>query len=215
MIKLENKDSSALGVSDLCGVGAIITDPPYGIALKSNCKRGVNDRKQHYGIAGDENQEAGLHILDIAKQANIPVVAFFSSPWKPWPGDWRNLIVWDKGGGTGFGGDTKTCLRRTWELIQVNNTTPIENGRPESVWRVTFSNSIFKDHNCAKPVALMKKLISTFVPPGSLILDPFMGSGSTGVAAKELGYDFWGVEVDPKHFETASRRIDMIEDLLI
>ena len=215
MIKLENKDSTTLSLDDLANVGAIITDPPYGIDLKSNCKRGVKGRNAKYGIEGDSNQDAGNIIINMSKAAGVPVLACFASPSKPWPGDWRNLIVWDKGGGTGFGGDTKTCLRRTWELIQVNNKTPINNGRPESVWRVTFSNSIFKDHNCAKPVSLMKKLISTFVPPGSLILDPFMGSGSTGVAAKELGYDFWGIEKDEKHYKTAEQRINNITDLLL
>lgn len=213
--KLEHRSSLELTADDLRGVGAIITDPPYGIALSSHCGRGVKDRKASYGILGDESQDAGLHIMKIAKDANIPVVAFFSSPYKPWPGTWRNLIVWDKGGGTGFGGDTKTCLRRTWEMIQVQNSTPINEGRPEAVWRCTFSNQIFKMHNCAKPVPLMERLISTFVPPRALILDPFMGSGSTGVAAKNLGYDFWGIELDEAHYKTADERIKNTQPTLL
>ena len=213
--KLENLNALELSADDITHVGAIITDPPYGISLSSHCGRGVNGRKENYGIVGDNNQDAGLHIIKIAKQAKIPVVAFFASPYKPWPGSWRNLIVWDKGGGTGFGGDTKTCLRRTWELIQVQNASPINEGRPESVWRCTFSNQIFKSHNCAKPVQLMERLIATFVPPGSMILDPFMGSGSTGVAAKNLGYDFWGIELEEHHYNTAHERITNTQPTLL
>jgi tRNA G10 N-methylase Trm11 len=201
-------DALKLTASDFAGVFAVVTDPPYGIGLQSHCKRGVKDRKAEYNVVGDDSQRAGNHVLSVARAARVPVIAFFASPWKPWPGKWRNLIVWDKGGGTGFGGDTAKCLRRTWELIQVDNNSKITDGRPESVWRATFSNAIFKHHPCAKPVSLLKRLISTFVDQeNALVFDPFMGSGSTGVACAELGLPFRGLEIDPIYCEAATRRI--------
>ena len=205
---LTNSDSMRLTVKDFEGVTAVITDPPYGVNLKSNCKRGVKGRSESYSIKGDKDQSCGEYVLGLARQAQVPVIAMFASPRLPWSGKFRNLIVWDKGGGTGFGGDTATCLRRTWELIQVENTIPMV-GRPESVWRVSLNNAIYKDHPCAKPVGLIKKLITTFVNiTNPLIFDPFMGSGPTGVACAELGIDFKGNEIDKTYFQTARLKIE-------
>ena len=64
-----------------------------------------------------------------------------------------------------------------------------------------------RDHPTEKPISLMATLIDVQTEPDTLVLDPFMGSGSTGVAAVRMGRRFIGVEHDPKHFETACRRI--------
>lgn len=58
-----------------------------------------------------------------------------------------------------------------------------------------------------KPVALMRELLGLFTSQNDLVLDPFMGSGTTGVAAVNSGRRFVGIEIDKKHFETACRRI--------
>jgi len=63
-------------------------------------------------------------------------------------------------------------------------------------------------HPTQKPVALMEYLIRTYTNRGDTVLDNCMGSGTTGVAAKRLGRHFIGIENDPKHFETARRRIN-------
>ena len=59
-----------------------------------------------------------------------------------------------------------------------------------------------------KPLPLVCSLVSDFTETGQVILDPFMGSGTTGVAATRLGRRFVGIELDPKHYETACRRIE-------
>lgn len=64
------------------------------------------------------------------------------------------------------------------------------------------------DHPTVKPLALMRWLLTLVVPPGGLVLDPFLGSGSTGVAAIELGMRFVGVERDRKSFDIACARIE-------
>jgi DNA modification methylase len=63
-------------------------------------------------------------------------------------------------------------------------------------------------HPTVKPVKLMEYLIKLITPPGGTVLDPFMGSGSTGVAARNLGFDFIGVEMNEEYFEIAKKRID-------
>jgi site-specific DNA-methyltransferase (adenine-specific) len=64
-------------------------------------------------------------------------------------------------------------------------------------------------HPTQKPVPLMRWCIERAkVPPAGLILDPYMGSGSTGVAAVEMRHPFIGIEIEPRYFDTACRRIE-------
>lgn len=63
------------------------------------------------------------------------------------------------------------------------------------------------DHPTVKPTDLMRWLCRLVTPPGGLILDPFMGSGSTGVAAVEEGFRFVGVDLEARHVEIAERRM--------
>jgi DNA modification methylase len=66
------------------------------------------------------------------------------------------------------------------------------------------------DHPTVKPQELMKYLIRMVTPEGGIVLDPFMGSGSTGMAAKELGVDFIGIELSPDYIAIAKNRIDNV-----
>ena len=67
------------------------------------------------------------------------------------------------------------------------------------------------DHPCPKPVSYMEWLVTTVSLPGHLILDPFMGSGTTGVACARLGRRFVGIEIEPKYFDIACRRIEQAQ----
>jgi DNA modification methylase len=62
-------------------------------------------------------------------------------------------------------------------------------------------------HPTQKPVQSLKPLISAFTKPGGIVLDPFSGSGSTLVAARELGRQFIGIDLDPDHHRTATHRL--------
>lgn len=64
------------------------------------------------------------------------------------------------------------------------------------------------EHPTEKPVPLMRELVADFTRPGELVCDPFMGSGTTGVACAQMGRRFLGVERDPKWFDLACRRIE-------
>lgn len=66
----------------------------------------------------------------------------------------------------------------------------------------------FNKHPTVKAGKLMRYLINLITPPGGVVLDPFMGSGSTGVAAKALGFGFIGIEMQEDYFEIAKRRIE-------
>lgn len=66
-------------------------------------------------------------------------------------------------------------------------------------------------HPTVKPIKLMQYLIKLVTPPNGTVLDPFMGSGTTGVAAKQLGFNFIGCELSPEYMEIAKKRIDHVE----
>lgn len=78
---------------------------------------------------------------------------------------------------------------------------------PKSVWK--FAKDVQKSalHPTQKPVALVEELIKTYTNPGNVVLDSCMGSGTTGLAAKNLGRKFIGIELDEKYFEIAKERI--------
>jgi DNA modification methylase len=64
------------------------------------------------------------------------------------------------------------------------------------------------NHPTVKPTKLMTYLINLVTPPGATVLDPFMGSGTTGLACKETGNQFIGIERDPEYFQLATTRIN-------
>jgi site-specific DNA-methyltransferase (adenine-specific) len=64
------------------------------------------------------------------------------------------------------------------------------------------------NHPTVKPIALMRYLCRLVTPPGGIVLDPFMGSGTTGKAALLEGFSFIGIERDPKYFEIAQARVN-------
>ena len=69
-------------------------------------------------------------------------------------------------------------------------------------------------HPTVKPVELMKYLCRLVTPKGGIVLDPFMGSGSTGMAAKDEGFEFIGIEKEKEYFEIAEQRINTTSPLL-
>ena len=90
------------------------------------------------------------------------------------------------------------------------NTDEVVNNQyyPKSILEISnCSNKIDKLHPTQKPTALMEYLIKTYTNEGETVLDFTMGSGSTGVAAKNLNRNFIGIELDEKYFEIAKRRI--------
>lgn len=190
----------------LSGVDAVVTDPPYGIALENHDPGGARAARD-FIVIGDGCQNVGNDFLAWADSHRIPTITF-ASPWKPWGGNWRNLIVWDKGGGVGGGGDTATCLKRSWELIQVARNKPINGERSESIIRHYVGPELSKDHVCAKPVSVLQWLLEKFTNSGDTILDPFMGSGTTGVACIRTGRKFIGIEIDERYFDIAVKRLE-------
>jgi site-specific DNA-methyltransferase (adenine-specific) len=101
------------------------------------------------------------------------------------------------------------------ELYRTNQPTKYNNGEtiyPKTLISINGKskelNSKYKIHPTQKPVALMEYLIKTYTNEGETVLDNCMGSGTTGVACKNLNRNFIGIEKDDKYFEIACKRIN-------
>lgn len=179
----------------------VITDPPFGIALEEHGRNGYD-----WAIRGDEDQTVGIDVLGRFHSAGRGVVAF-ASPKKPWPGEWRQHLVWDKGPAVGGGGDRETCWKFDWELVQIANTPALSGKRDSSVLRYWIGQRDYALHPNQKPVPLLTYLIEKLASDNPLIVDPFMGSGSTLVAAKKCGRRALGIEVEERYCEIAATRM--------
>jgi len=76
-----------------------------------------------------------------------------------------------------------------------------------TVWRLPPETSI-DDHPCPYPVEIPKRCIESSCPPSGVVLDPFMGSGTTGVACVRTGRKFIGIEIDKGYFDIACKRVE-------
>ena len=191
-------------------VDAVVTDPPYGI----NAKLGMGG-----GSKGDGGMWAGVHIegdLDTsARDDALRIASAQFAAFAKWntsrPPLTRAAVIWNKGEHTGagdlslpwkpdfefvfIGGDGWSWPRRGSGVVQVNAIAGC----------VADRNDGHRFHPFEKPVEIMRHFCER--APGKIILDPFMGSGTTGVAAIKLGRKFIGIEIEPKYFDIACRRI--------
>lgn len=107
-------------------------------------------------------------------------------------GDVKNHPLWDPSIGT-------NVQRLKHKILEHNKTL----GQQHQV-----QGAVGNNHPTVKPIELMKYLIKLITPPGGTVLDPFNGSGSTGCAAVELGYNYVGIDLDPHYVEISIKRIE-------
>lgn len=189
-------------------VDAVVTDPPYGI--KADRKQGARANKQHgaawaaskdYGAtAWDDDRpsrEAFGQMLRVGRHAVIFGGNYFTDRLPPSP----SWIVWDKDNGANNYADFELAwtshkraarkVRWRWHgMLQ-------EPGHPKDV----------RQHPTQKPLGLMLWVIEHYTEPGDLVVDPYCGSGTTGVACVQLGRRFIGIEREAAYVEIARKRI--------
>jgi DNA modification methylase len=192
-------------------VDAVVTDPPYGIG-----EAGINQvrkqpwRKSHdrwrnpvardYGVSSWDDEPAHEAVAKAIETAKWAIVFGGNYYHLPPSSCW---LVWDKE----TGGDFADC-----ELAWTNLRCAVR--RIRYLWNGFQRANGEKrgDHPTQKPIGVMKWCIERLPDDAHTILDPFMGSGTTGVAAVKLGRRFIGIEIEPKYFDIACRRIQAALD---
>tara|TARA_R110000868_G_C10748922_1_gene753008 strand:+ start:217 stop:894 length:678 start_codon:yes stop_codon:yes gene_type:complete len=178
-------------------VDAVITDPPYGINENSKkvASRGNMAAPKDYGDFDWDKSPPADELIELIRTKG-KYQAFFGGNYFTLPPT-SCWLVWDKLNGDN---DFADC-----ELAWTN--------WPKAVRRLQWRwNGMIRQgneeryHPTQKPLEVMKWIIE-LCPKSETILDPFMGSGTTGVAAIQMGRKFVGIERDPKYFEIACKRI--------
>lgn len=183
-------------------VDAVITDPPYGINHSTNHGASWSG----FEIENDDDTTARDSVIAWAEQRGITWACFGS--WKrPKPQSTRGVLIWDKGAAFGMG-DLSFPFKMSFEEIYIGGNG-WQGKRDEAVLRnhmVVSWESKGRVHQHQKPSSLIEYLLMK-LPNAQTILDPFMGSGTTGVACVKLGRSFIGYEINPDYFAIAQRRI--------
>jgi DNA modification methylase len=184
---------------DLPAHDAVVTDPPYGIAEAAgkNASRGNMAVAKDYGDDNWDNAPIPAELLRAVRDAGRWQIIFGGNYYDCPPAScW---LVWDKLNGAN---DFADC-----ELAWTN--------LPKAVRRIRYMwNGMLRangeergDHPTQKPLGVMRWCLQQ-LPPVKTIIDPFMGSGTTGVACVGEGLSFTGIEREPKYFDAACRRVE-------
>ena len=195
----------------LQGVDSVVTDPPYGMAWpadNSRFKGGTEASKKNRGknfkparpIIGDSKPFDPSHLLA------FPQVAIFGANHMTDKLPVGTLLVWLKKHETGWGqflSDGEVCWVKGGHGVYAKVDTSESGG---DTTRHAKGNG--RNHPNQKPVPIMAWVMGKAkVPEGATVLDPYMGSGTTGIACIRTGRRFVGIEKDPTHYATALERI--------
>jgi DNA modification methylase len=188
----------------LSGVDAVVTDPPYG--LGDRLRGGNGEWSAHFSSAPAWDAAT-------VPDGFVESLRGFATSSIIWGGNYyelppaRGWLLWDK---------MQEHSSGHAELAWTNLDIPVR------TFRMCRAEAYGKGkhHPTEKPADLMGWCLG-FIPKAATILDPFMGSGTTGVACIQLGRKFIGIEIEPKYFDIACRRIeeaskqgDLIRDVL-
>jgi DNA modification methylase len=207
-------------------VDHVICDPPYEAEAHRKSKRATPGRDGRFGVSDFQidfepiTETQRLTVAEGVTRASrrwalvfcqVDAVERWRSALESAGASWRRAAIWVKPDSTPqFTGDRPAqaceCIAMAWT------------GGGRSTWNGGGKRGIYefnchdwnggREHPTMKPLALMEALVRDFTDPGDLVLDPFAGSGTTGVACKRLGRRFLGWEKDPKYHAIAVKRIE-------
>lgn len=200
---LEQLAAFPAGAADL-----VLTDPPYACRYRDNYGRTVINDDRTDWIA------PAFKLIARAMRPHSVCVSFygwnaadrFHQAWQAAGLRPIGHIVWPKPY-TSRSGFLEARHEQAYVLAKGNPRKP--HRRLQDVQKWTYTGNQL--HPTQKAVEILEPLIETFSDPGQLVLDPFMGSGSTGLAALKTGRRFTGIEIDAVHYNTARNRMQGFE----
>lgn len=188
---------------------AVITDPPYDLKTHKGARYGFRETSSE--IPFDPIDPAVVAPMLLSASSGW-VLAFCAlemfGAYRDAAGDrWVRAGFWRRIGGVPqFSGDRPGQPGEGIAIMHAGGKKQWNGGGKHGFWEFPKVNE--GEHPTTKPVPLMSALINDFTNRGQTILDPYMGSGSTGVAAVAMGRPFIGIEINPAYFDIACRRLD-------
>lgn len=237
MISLFNNDC-LIAMKDIedNSVDLVLTSPPYNMNLRIRngkyCSRQiVKELTTKYAnfddnLTIDEYFEFNKKVID--ESLRISDLVFYNVQFltgnKPalfklighYHDKLKEFIIWDKCNAQPAIG--KGVMNSQFEVLLVfQNSKPesrafencnFERGKLSNLWSIKRGKKLNKDHGAVFPEELAKKVILNFTKPGQTVLDPFMGTGTTGFVCKNENRNFIGIEIDKEYFSFAKERIE-------
>lgn len=221
-------------------VDAVITDPPYssggmvrgdraGGDVKGKYSGGYGKQPDHVEFTGDNRDQRGygywlaLWLSESLRATKPGGLCLLFTDWRQLPMTtdaiqsggwvWRGIVPWSKPSSRPMpGGFSSSCEYVVW-----GSAGPMERDYQNGVYLPGFfqaNSPRDREHLTQKPVDVMRKMV-TVAPEGGVVLDPFMGSGTTGVAAMLEARRFVGAEMVPHFADVAERRIREAQGLVV
>ncbi len=219
-------------------VDMVFTSPPYNMRTRiRNGKYTTREKSEHFSKKYKYFDDAlpinefylfhskVLHeLLRVSKVVcyNFQIVTGSKEAFLKIIGDFnkviKDIIIWDKGHGQPA--MHEKVLNSAYEMIlvlendkkcgRVIQNAAFERGKMQNILRIGRGKKISKVHSAIFPLELAEAIIIGFSNEKDTVLDPFMGSGTTGVACRNLNRNFIGIELDNKYFEIARKRIKQL-----
>lgn len=204
----------------ISGAHCIVTDPPYVFGMASTHQEGkaggwgdmMNAASFYAGLLHEfsrlvKNRNGAAWVFNSWRSFPVLARASFEARWPI-----ESLLVWDK---EWIGPGGQRGLRPSYEVAALFCTDGFsfsDRGQPDIMRCKWHPGNRESEHPAEKPVPLLRKLIERSTPEDGFVIDAFCGSGSTLVAAKQVGRKAVGIEIEERYCELAAKR--MAQDVL-
>lgn len=184
-----------------------IVDPPYGIGM-DRCMKGSNGidkrdgkpiQRRDYAGGWDNERPSKEYFLELMRVSKLQLIwgGNFFADLLPVSTHW---VFWDKQNPMPTFGDGELCYTSSKKKSITSFVLPY--------WGHQTAGDIVRIHPTQKPVALYEWLLTNYAKTGQRILDTHLGSGSSAIAAHNLGFDFVGMELDKDYYDAAVKRFN-------
>lgn len=190
-------------LASLPRVDLMLTDPPYGIGIdgqKESVNRNPKHNRKAHDFMGWDNETPERLVFELLRYKSAGQIVWGGNYFTDkLPHPTKGWLFWDKG--------QRGLTMSDGELAWTSFDFPT---RAYTLNRVALQEDGGTEHPTQKPLRLMTWCLG-LVPDARTVCDPFMGSGTTGVACAQLGREFIGIEREPRYFEIACRRIEQAQ----
>lgn len=179
-------------------VDLVLTDPPYGIGAGSGTGGNNAAKAKDYGPDTWDKSTPPMWLFGLIQEMSKHQIIYGGNYFVLPPSScW---LVWDKDNSGNF-----ADAELAWTNLQ--KAVRLKKYRWNGMLQEDMKNKEIREHPTQKPVPVMEWSLS-HVPEALTVADPFMGSGTTGVACANMGKTFYGIEREPKYFDIACKRIE-------